>query len=57
MRDVYLNIAIGTNVTFCIIGVLTAQHEICVNFSRPSSLPLRRGVAWGEAIVGSGVAS
>ena len=42
MCDVYLNIAIAANVTFCIIGVLTAQHEMCTNFSRPSSLPKKR---------------
>ena len=39
MHYVYVNIAIDTNVTFCIIGVLTAQHEMCTNFSRPSTLP------------------
>ena len=52
MCDVYLHIAIGTNVTFCIIGVLTAQHEICTNFSRPSSLPKKGrglGVRLGHA--------
>ena len=48
--DVYLNIAIGKNVTFCIIGVLTAQHEMCTNFSRPSSLP-KKGRGLGARLL------
>ena len=40
----YVNIAIGMNVTFCIIGwgILIAQHEMCTNLSRPSTLPKKK---------------
>ena len=45
----HVNIAIGTNVTFCIIGVITAQHEMCTNLSRPSSFPKEGEEPMGEA--------
>ena len=57
MCDVYLNIAICANVTFCIIGVLTARHKMYTNFSRPSSLPKKGkglGVRLGWGMIKKG---
>ena len=54
----YVNIAIGMNVTVG-WGILIAQHKMCTNLSRPSTLPkkkerarLGQGYGWqGKAMV------
>ena len=48
----YVNIAIGMNVTVG-WGILIAQHKMCTNLSRPSTLQKKKkGRAWGKAMVG-----